>query len=82
MTGSEIVAWDISEILEHVLGLADHGTRASAALVCKYWSQIALDSLWEELDSFMPLLRLLLGPLTTDGSRYHHHWVRNPHLVP
>ena len=31
----------------------------NAALTCKDFLDIALDALWEELDSFMPLLRLL-----------------------
>lgn len=79
MTGIRNQGWDISEILQQVLGLAGRSTRASAARICKYWSQIALDSLWEELDSLMPLLSLLLGPLRNNGSSGHYYWVRGFH---
>ena len=31
----------------------------NAALTCKDFLDVALDALWEELDSFVPLLKLL-----------------------
>ncbi|KIO26779.1 hypothetical protein M407DRAFT_23974, partial [Tulasnella calospora MUT 4182] len=37
--------------------------RAAAALVCRSWSDAALDELWRSLPSFLPLLKLL-GPFS------------------
>lgn len=50
--------------------LDDCGDLLAASLVCKTWSPIALDHLWNTLDSVIPLFRLL-GPMV-----FHvHSWV-------
>ena len=41
----------------------------NAALTCKDFSDVALDALWEELDSLVPLLKLL-SPLHVEDGAY------------
>jgi hypothetical protein len=40
----------------------------NAALTCKYFLDVALDALWEELDSLVPLLKLLPGLQVEDDA--------------
>ena len=44
----------------------------NVALTCKDLLDVALDTLWEELDSFMPLLKVLpaLQDASEDGDTY------------
>ncbi|KAG9016343.1 hypothetical protein FRB90_003217 [Tulasnella sp. 427] len=53
----------ISEILRDVFLDLDYSSCAAAARVCKTWVDVALDILWEELESPFPIMRLL-GPIT------------------
>jgi hypothetical protein len=46
------------EILQMIFDYADQPSRATAALVCQKWSNIALSSLWKSLDSIEPILLL------------------------
>jgi hypothetical protein len=48
------------------------------ALSCKAFSSHALDVLWRELDSLLPLLKLLPGLRRLGDSDV---WVSNPHLL-
>lgn len=43
---------------------------AAAARVCRTWTDVALDMLWEELDSVYPIMALL-GPI----SKIKDKWV-------
>jgi len=51
-------ALNISEILRLILDDTDRPTQAAASLTCRRWSDIALSSLWCELDSILPVLKL------------------------
>ncbi|KAG8906862.1 hypothetical protein FRB99_005922 [Tulasnella sp. 403] len=44
----------------------------SAALVCRLWSDIALDCVWRSVPSLMPLLRVLAPLATGDDDRLVH----------
>lgn len=46
-------------MVQNIFELADDRTRAAGALVCRGWSQHALDELWRALDSLIPVFRLL-----------------------
>ncbi|TFK58287.1 hypothetical protein BDN72DRAFT_906882 [Pluteus cervinus] len=48
-----------------------------SALVCRTWSEIALDALWYEVDDLCILLNLLV-PLTTAGPGFHRKFIRCP----
>ncbi|KAG8920924.1 hypothetical protein FRC01_000526, partial [Tulasnella sp. 417] len=49
----------VPELVDGVLSFATRPTLVSCALVCKRWSQVALDRLWKQLDSIFPLLELV-----------------------
>ncbi|KAG8919997.1 hypothetical protein FRC01_000983 [Tulasnella sp. 417] len=49
----------VPELLDGVLSFATLPTLASCAVVCQRWSQVALDRLWKQLDSILPLLELV-----------------------
>ncbi|KAG8920000.1 hypothetical protein FRC01_000986 [Tulasnella sp. 417] len=51
----------VPELLAHVFSFATASTLSSCALVCKQWSEVALDRLWRHLESMFPLLELLMG---------------------
>lgn len=61
-------ALGISYVLEHIFSFLseDRGSTLSCALVSKWWSAPALDVLWDNLDSPLPLF-LLLAPMTLVG---------------
>lgn len=50
---------DIPELLDMIFGFLDESSNASNASVCKRWSDIALDSLWRDLDDLYRLFRIL-----------------------
>ncbi|KAG9019814.1 hypothetical protein FRB90_005962 [Tulasnella sp. 427] len=52
----------IPEIVITVLSLCSKSDLAHLARTCRHWSACALDQLWEELDSIVPLL-VLVRPL-------------------
>lgn len=52
-------ALQIPEVLSTIVDHADSKTQTSAARASKLWSEAALNSLWRDLDSIMPLLKLL-----------------------
>ncbi|KAG9050186.1 hypothetical protein FS837_007084 [Tulasnella sp. UAMH 9824] len=56
------------ELLSKIFEKSDKKGCAAAAIVCRRWSNAALDELWRSLPSLMPLLNLL-GPIenTTMG---------------
>ncbi|KAJ7716728.1 hypothetical protein DFH07DRAFT_762332 [Mycena maculata] len=57
---------DIPELLDMVFGFLDHPSNAANASVCKRWSEIALDTLWREVDDLHRLFGIL-GPLQQLG---------------
>ncbi|KAJ7352618.1 hypothetical protein DFH08DRAFT_91485 [Mycena albidolilacea] len=50
---------DIPELLDMIFGFLDESSNASNASVCKRWSDIALDTLWRDLDDLYRLFRIL-----------------------
>ncbi|KIO31760.1 hypothetical protein M407DRAFT_19269 [Tulasnella calospora MUT 4182] len=53
----------IIEVLIQILRSLRKPDLAAAALVCRTWSDVALDLLWEELESVHPIMALL-GPIS------------------
>lgn len=51
----------VPELLASILSFATSSTLASCAVMCKPWSQVALDKLWKHMDSVFPLLELVLN---------------------
>ncbi|KAG8913761.1 hypothetical protein FRC00_001664 [Tulasnella sp. 408] len=49
----------ISEILVCIFRELGNGSRAAAARVCRTWVDVALDVLWEDLESPLPIMKLL-----------------------
>ncbi|KAF8839248.1 hypothetical protein BDN67DRAFT_981963 [Paxillus ammoniavirescens] len=47
------------ELLDTIFNFLDKKTNVTNALVCKQWSQIALDVVWKEVDDLVLLLNLL-----------------------
>lgn len=66
----------ISEILRCIFKYLDNADRATAACVCRTWVEVALDVLWENLESPHPIMALL-GPI----SFHEDGWVRKA-LLP
>lgn len=61
----------IPELLDAVFRLADTPDLVSLALVCKSWSEVALDCLWEDrLGTVLPLLQFLAPSLDVYGEYY------------
>ena len=58
-----------AEVLTHVLSLNDNSTIASAARVCRSWSDVALRQLWSHVIGLVPLINTLspLGVSPTNG---------------
>lgn len=67
----------IPEVLSKIMTYVNKRDQAICARVSKYWSEIALDRLWDTLASIVPLLELLcpLVDYTTDEDGYSI-WVR------
>ncbi|KAG8944664.1 hypothetical protein FRC04_001628 [Tulasnella sp. 424] len=57
----------VPELLANVLSFATESTLVSCAVVCKPWSDIALDYLWRDLDSVFPLLELVMDIHLLEG---------------
>ncbi|KAK7033004.1 hypothetical protein R3P38DRAFT_2700446 [Favolaschia claudopus] len=57
---------EIPELLDMIFGYLEPCFNASNASVCKRWSEIALDTLWRDLDD-LPRLFGLLKPLRPSG---------------
>ncbi|KAG8880774.1 hypothetical protein FRB97_000439 [Tulasnella sp. 331] len=49
----------IPEVLDHIFDLSGPSSKAAAAGVCQLWSSRALDRLWVEMPSILPLLELI-----------------------
>lgn len=47
------------ELLDLILSGLELRDNAQNARVCKLWSQVALDSLWKEVDDLKPLFNVL-----------------------
>lgn len=59
------------ELLSKIFEKSDQKDCAAAAIVCRQWSNAALDELWRSLPSLMPLLNLL-GPIeNTNMGKVH-----------
>ena len=54
----------------HLKNVARYRCLLNAALTCKDLLDVALDALWEELDSLLPLLKLLPALQVEDGGAY------------
>lgn len=69
----------ISEILVCIFNQLDCPSCAAVARVCRTWVDVALDVLWEDLESLFPIMGLL-GPIELYGRRfegYGNKWVNN-----
>src|ERR1700761_4238796 len=66
---------EIPELLDMVFGYLDELSNVSNALVCKRWSEVALDALWRELHDLHRLFGIL-KPLKKVGDDPKDPWVR------
>ena len=71
--GSGSIALHVPELLERILRYTWQDTLANSARVARFWSELALDILWEELPCILPLLEIV-GPLQLNES--DGGWVR------
>lgn len=55
----------IPEILSNVFSSMTKGQLYTMTLVCKSWSGLSLNELWREMDTVLPLLKVL-GPMIED----------------
>lgn len=53
---------NMPDILQVLFEVTDSRELARCACVCRRWSSLALDSLWKNLPSIMPLFKLLFAP--------------------
>ncbi|KAG8901326.1 hypothetical protein FRB99_005387 [Tulasnella sp. 403] len=60
----------VPEILSVVISFLYPGQQCAAARVNHLWHDVACDHIWEDLDSFRPLLVLLGSPIQTNGSEW------------
>lgn len=58
--------FSILEVHRRILENVGKSDLAAAARVCRTWVDLALDILWEELESVHPVMALL-GPMKTAG---------------
>ncbi|KAG9038572.1 hypothetical protein FRB95_000793 [Tulasnella sp. JGI-2019a] len=47
------------DIVREIMIISSNSARAAGCRVCRGWSDIATDPLWEDLDNILPLLELL-----------------------
>lgn len=64
------------EILNRIFNYAALSECVNAAQVCRHWSATALDRVWRQLDSVVPLLKLL-GPMTESHTGLVRRSIRN-----
>ncbi|KAG9038178.1 hypothetical protein FRB95_002618 [Tulasnella sp. JGI-2019a] len=64
----KVSALGIVDILEQIVRHLPRSGRAAAAGVCRNWQDVTLAGLWEDLDSILPLLRLL-APVNGYGQK-------------
>ena len=50
---------EIPEIMHHIFDYTDRASDAQCALVCRAWSELALDALWYNVDRILNLFSLL-----------------------
>ncbi|KIO32396.1 hypothetical protein M407DRAFT_18707 [Tulasnella calospora MUT 4182] len=58
---AQVDALAVPELLANFFSFATQSTLGTCALVCKLWSEVALDELWKHLDSVFPLLELVMS---------------------
>lgn len=65
-------ALSIPEILAQIFVCLDKKSNVATALVCKQWSDIALDEVWREarLDQFFQALAKLDSHVDSDGDEF------------
>ncbi|KAK7456462.1 hypothetical protein VKT23_010711 [Stygiomarasmius scandens] len=61
--------FSVSELVSIIIGQADKADQLQCALVCKSWSEIALDALWYEVTDFTAFANLL-SPLRKKASSH------------
>ncbi|KAF8207595.1 hypothetical protein K438DRAFT_2078157 [Mycena galopus ATCC 62051] len=71
---------DVPELLDMIFGFLDHASNVSNASVCKRWSEIALDTLWRDLDDLYRLFGILkpLRPTVTGDPGSPHAFLTPP----
>ncbi|KAG9034096.1 hypothetical protein FRB95_013865 [Tulasnella sp. JGI-2019a] len=60
-------ALSVPDILDEILERSTNSTRAVAARLSSQWLDVALEKLWKDLDSVLPLLTLI-SPLSNTGA--------------
>ncbi|KII84967.1 hypothetical protein PLICRDRAFT_117337 [Plicaturopsis crispa FD-325 SS-3] len=68
-------ALSIPELLDVVFSYLDQVDNANNACVCRHWSEIALDSLWREVDNVRRLFNVL-APLRNYGQGMRYEFSR------
>jgi len=58
----------LPELLENILGFTDGNDNVTNTLVCKKWSEVALDLMWRDVESLPRLLSLLRRSEIRNGS--------------
>lgn len=66
----------IPELLDMVFRFLDDGSNTSNARVCRQWSEIALDTLWREVNDLYRLFGLLAPLVQSSESSGHSDYVR------
>ena len=62
----------IPELLDIIFAHLDPPTTAACAVVCKPWSDVALNALWADVDDLQRLIAVLV-PLTVRRGVYVRH---------
>lgn len=60
----------IPELLDTIFRTMDNRSNLNNALVCRAWSEIALDTLWREVDDLHRLFNLLAPLKKTSSGKY------------
>lgn len=60
----------IYDVLMHILSYSQQRDLAAAARVSRVWSDVALDCLWREIESVLPLVEILFPLVETDDGEW------------
>lgn len=73
----DLMAYTLSHL--QVKNIKKYQCLFNTALTCKYFLDVALDALWEEMDSLVPLLKLLPALQVEDKGRDEAYVCANVH---
>ena len=70
----------IPELIDSIFSYGDREVNLQCALVCRSWSNFALDALWKDIDDLFPILSILC-PLVREDPELPYYdgqdWVRS-----